>query len=107
MSRYKKYLQEIEGRKTKGLQPKPIDAAELLDEIIDQIKDEDHEHRINSINFFIYNVLPGTTAAARVKKYKFRPGTKVFGRPVSDISISTSSVMAVPPIEPRFFASMK
>ena len=67
MSRYKKYLQEIEERKTKGLQPKPIDAAELLDEIIDQIKDEDHEHRINSINFFIYNVLPGTTTAARVK----------------------------------------
>ena len=67
MSRYKKYLQEIDERKTNGLQPKPIDAAELLDEIIDQIKDEDHEHRINSINFFIYNVLPGTTAAARVK----------------------------------------
>ena len=37
MSRYKKYLQEIDERKTKGLQPKPIDAADLLDEIIYQI----------------------------------------------------------------------
>ena len=56
MSRYKKYLQEIEERKTKGLQPKPIDAAELLNEIIYQIKDKEHEHRLNSIYFFIYNV---------------------------------------------------
>ena len=67
MSRYNKYLQEIEERKTKGLQPKPIDAADLLDEIVYQIKDKDHEHRSNSINFFIYNVIPGTTSAARVK----------------------------------------
>jgi aconitate hydratase 2/2-methylisocitrate dehydratase len=67
MSRYNKYLQEIEERKTKGLQPKPIDAADLLDEIIYQIKDKDHEYRSNSINFFIYNVIPGTTSAARVK----------------------------------------
>ena len=67
MSRYNKYLQEIEERKTKGLQPKPIDAADLLDEIIYQIKDKDHECRSNSINFFINNVIPGTTSAARVK----------------------------------------
>ena len=67
MSRYNKYLQEIEDRKTEGLQPKPIDAADLLDEIIYQIKDKDHEYRSNSINFFIYNVIPGTTSAARVK----------------------------------------
>jgi len=67
MSRYNKYLQEIEERKTRGLQPKPIDAADLLDEIIYQIKDKDHEYRSNSINFFIYNVIPGTTSAARVK----------------------------------------
>ena len=67
MSRYNKYQQEIEERKTKGLQPKPIDAADLLDEIIYQIKDKDHEYRSNSINFFIYNVIPGTTSAARVK----------------------------------------
>ena len=67
MSRYNKYLQEIEERKIDGLQPKPIDAADLLDEIISQIKDKDHEYRSNSINFFIYNVIPGTTSAARVK----------------------------------------
>tara|TARA_B100001057_G_C22585953_1_gene847063 strand:- start:50 stop:289 length:240 start_codon:yes stop_codon:yes gene_type:complete len=67
MSRYKKYLQEIDERKTKGLQPKPIDAADLLEEIIYQIKDKDHQYRSNSINFFIYNVLPGTTSAAIVK----------------------------------------
>ena len=67
MSRYNKYLQEIEERKIDGLQPKPIDAADLLDEIIYQIKDKDHEYRSNSINFLIYNVIPGTTSAARVK----------------------------------------
>jgi len=67
MSRYNKYLQEIKERKIDGLQPKPIDAADLLDEIISQIKDKDHEYRSNSINFFIYNVIPGTTSAARVK----------------------------------------
>lgn len=67
MSRYKKYLQEIDERKTKGLQPKPIDAADLLEEIIYQIKDKDHQYRSNSINFFIYNVLPGTTSAAILK----------------------------------------
>ena len=52
MSRYKIYLQEIDERKDKGLQPKPIDAEELLNEIIDQIKDKNHEHRLSSINFF-------------------------------------------------------
>ena len=67
MSRYTKYLQEIVERKPKGLQPKPIDTEELLDEIINQIKDKNHEHRSDSINFFIYNVLPGTTSAAKVK----------------------------------------
>ena len=67
MSRYKIYLQEIDERRDKGLQPKPIDAEELLNEIIDQIKDKNHEHRLSSINFFIYNVLPGTTTAAKVK----------------------------------------
>ena len=67
MSRYKKYLQEIDERKTKGLHPKPIDAADLLEEIIYQIKDKDHQYRSNSINFFIYNVLPGTTSAAILK----------------------------------------
>ena len=64
---YSDYLKEIEERKEQGLQPKPIDGAELLSEIISQIKDEDNQYREESLNFFIYNVLPGTTSAAKVK----------------------------------------
>ena len=67
MSIYKDYLQEIEDRKGLGLHPKPIDGADLLSAIIEQIKDEDNEYREDSLNFFIYNVLPGTTSAAGVK----------------------------------------
>ena len=67
MSLYLEYLQEIENRKGQGLHPKPIDGADLLTEIIDQIKDEGHEHRKESLSFFIYNTLPGTTSAAVVK----------------------------------------
>ncbi len=68
MSLYTDYLQEIEVRKKDlGLAPKPIDGAELLSEIIDQIKDTANEHREESLNFFIYNTLPGTTPAAVVK----------------------------------------
>ena len=67
MSHYASYLEEIETRKAQGLHPKPIDSAELAAEIIAQIEDEGHEHRADSLNFFIYNTLPGTTAAAGVK----------------------------------------
>ena len=68
MSLYLEYIAEIENRKNElGLAPKPIDSAELLAEIIDQIKDKDHEHREDSLNFFIYNTLPGTTSAAGEK----------------------------------------
>ncbi|MBU2945138.1 bifunctional aconitate hydratase 2/2-methylisocitrate dehydratase [Zobellia uliginosa] len=67
MSIYKDYLKEIEERKSQGLHPKPIDGAELLSKIIEQIKDVDNEYREDSLNFFIYNVLPGTTSAAGVK----------------------------------------
>jgi aconitate hydratase 2/2-methylisocitrate dehydratase len=67
MSRYSLYLQEIEERKGQDLHPKPIDGAELLSEIIAQIKDLGNAHRKDSLNFFIYNVLPGTTPAAGVK----------------------------------------
>ncbi len=67
MNTYKDYIQEIEQRKGQGLHPKPIDGAELLSEIISQIKDTNNEHRADSLNFFIYNVLPGTTSAAAVK----------------------------------------
>ncbi|MBT3637695.1 MAG: bifunctional aconitate hydratase 2/2-methylisocitrate dehydratase, partial [Opitutae bacterium] len=67
MNTYKDYLAEIEERKTQGLSPKPIDGAELLTEIIAQIKDPENEHKGDSLNFFIYNVLPGTTSAAGEK----------------------------------------
>ncbi|MEM6803785.1 MAG: hypothetical protein AAF696_20435, partial [Bacteroidota bacterium] len=63
MSRFQEYLQQIKDRETQSLHPLPIDGAELLGEIIDQIKDVNHEHRKTSLNFFIYNVLPGTTSA--------------------------------------------
>ena len=61
------YLKEIEVRKGLGLQPKPIDGAELLTEMISQIQDSKSEHREDALNFFIYNTLPGTTSAAFVK----------------------------------------
>jgi aconitate hydratase 2/2-methylisocitrate dehydratase len=67
MNTFKDYLQEIEERKGQGLHPKPIDGAALLGEIIEQIKDLDNEYRAESLNFFTYNVLPGTTSAADVK----------------------------------------
>jgi len=67
MNIYQDYIQEIEERKNQGLHPKPIDTAELLSEIIAQIKDSENVHREDSLNFFIYNVLPGTTSAAGVK----------------------------------------
>jgi len=67
MNTYSDYLKEIEERKGQGLHPKPIDGSELLTNIISQIKDVNNEHRAASLNFFIYNVLPGTTSAAGVK----------------------------------------
>ncbi|QCE40011.1 bifunctional aconitate hydratase 2/2-methylisocitrate dehydratase [Psychroserpens sp. NJDZ02] len=67
MNTYKDYLKEIEDRKVLGLHPKPIDGAELLSNIITQIVDVNNPYREESLNFFIYNVLPGTTSAAGVK----------------------------------------
>ncbi|MBO6920274.1 MAG: bifunctional aconitate hydratase 2/2-methylisocitrate dehydratase [Rhizobiaceae bacterium] len=67
MSLYKEYLDEIETRKIQNLNPKPIDDGALLAEIIDQIKDTGNEHRADSLQYFIYNTLPGTTSAAGVK----------------------------------------
>ncbi len=67
MNIYKEYLNEIEERKAQGLHPKPIDSAELVSEMIAQIKDPGNEYRENSLKFFIYNTLPGTTSAAGVK----------------------------------------
>tara|TARA_B100000579_G_scaffold123007_1_gene99042 strand:+ start:33063 stop:35861 length:2799 start_codon:yes stop_codon:yes gene_type:complete len=67
MSLYSEYLNEIKERKSQNLDPKPIDNAELLSEVVSQIQDSNHIHRADSLNFFIYNVLPGTTPAANVK----------------------------------------
>ncbi|RRA93978.1 bifunctional aconitate hydratase 2/2-methylisocitrate dehydratase [Paenimyroides viscosum] len=67
MNLYQDYINEIEERKALGLHPKPIDDADLLNEIIAQIKDTSNENREDSVKFFIYNTLPGTTSAAGVK----------------------------------------
>ncbi|NDW52725.1 bifunctional aconitate hydratase 2/2-methylisocitrate dehydratase [Aliiroseovarius sp. PrR006] len=67
MSLYTDYLNEIETRKGEGLNPKPIDDGALVAELIEQIKDTGNAEREASLNFFIYNTLPGTTSAAGVK----------------------------------------
>ncbi|MEP3383304.1 MAG: bifunctional aconitate hydratase 2/2-methylisocitrate dehydratase, partial [Flavobacteriaceae bacterium] len=67
MNIYKDYIKEIEQRKTQKLHPKPIDSAELLSAIIEQIRNLDSTNRKDSLDFFIYNTLPGTTSAAGVK----------------------------------------
>ena len=67
MSLYESYLKEIEERKGMDLHPKPIDDKALTNEIISQIKDIENKHREDSLNHFIYNVLPGTTGAAEAK----------------------------------------
>ena len=67
MSLYTEYLEQIDTRKDQGLNPKPIEDAALVEALIAQIVDPDHEHRADSLKFFIYNTLPGTTSAAGVK----------------------------------------
>ena len=67
MSLYTDYLTEIETRKAEGLHPKPIDDGALVAELIAQIEDTGNQHRDDSLQFFIYNTLPGTTSAAGVK----------------------------------------
>ena len=67
MSLYQKYINEIGEREAANLNPKPIDSSSLLEEIITQIRDQNHPERKKSLDFLIYNVLPGTTSAAVVK----------------------------------------
>ena len=69
MRLYKSYLKEIEERKAMGLHPKPIDDEALTKEIISQIKDTKNKYREDSLKYFIYNILPGTTGAANAKAY--------------------------------------
>ena len=67
MGLYTDYLAEIEDRKKQELHPKPIENGALVEELITQIKDPGNEHYQTSLNFLIYNTLPGTTSAAGVK----------------------------------------
>ncbi|MGU3494819.1 bifunctional aconitate hydratase 2/2-methylisocitrate dehydratase [Xanthobacteraceae bacterium A53D] len=67
MTAYSDYLAEIKVRETQGLAPKPIDEGHLVEALIALIKDAGSEHRADALKFFIYNTLPGTTSAARVK----------------------------------------
>ncbi|MGC6516630.1 MAG: bifunctional aconitate hydratase 2/2-methylisocitrate dehydratase [Candidatus Puniceispirillaceae bacterium] len=86
MSLYAAYLEEVENRKTQGLKAKPIDDGALLQEVIAQIKDKDHVHRAESLHYFIYNTLPGTTSAAGVKAAFLK-----------DIILGTSEVAEISP----------
>ena len=67
MSLYDDYLNEIKDRKAHGLHPKPIDGADLLTEIVVHMSDPDSPHRADCLDFFVSNVLPGTTSAAGLK----------------------------------------
>jgi len=67
MSLYDAYLEQIENRKAQGLKPKPIDDGGLVRELVAQIRDAGNAHRADSLQFFIYNTLPGTTSAAGEK----------------------------------------
>src|SRR5574343_419462 len=69
MNHYQEYIKEIEERKAQGLHPKPIDSAELVNDLIAQIKDTSNAYREDSLKFFIYNTLPGTTPAAGAKAH--------------------------------------
>ena len=84
MSLYNSYLDEIETRQLQGLKPKPIDSGDLVAELIAQIRDTGHEHRAASLDFLIYNTLPGTTGAAGVKA-KFLKDI-ILGETVEEIS---------------------
>ncbi len=86
MSLYTDYLEEIETRKTDGLHPKPIDDGALVSELIAQIKDVSNAYREDSLKFFIYNTLPGTTSAA-VEKAKFLKEITLGTAVVEEISV--------------------
>tara|TARA_B110000459_G_scaffold150359_1_gene163932 strand:- start:541 stop:3318 length:2778 start_codon:yes stop_codon:yes gene_type:complete len=89
MNMYQDYIKEIENRKTQGLHPKPVDGADLLSEIIAQIKDSGNAYREDSLNFFIYNVLPGTTSAAG-EKAKFLKEIILGESVLKEISVSSA-----------------
>ena len=67
MNLYTAYLEEIEKRKAQALKPKPIDDGPMVEQLISQIIDNENPYRKESLEFFIYNIIPGTTSAAFVK----------------------------------------
>ena len=67
MSLYKEYIKEIKHREHNGLSPLPIENGALLQEIIEHIIDTSSHLYPDSLHFFIYNTLPGTTGAAYIK----------------------------------------
>ena len=85
MGAYTDYLEDIENRKKQGLHPKPIEDAALVSELIQQIQELDNPHREDSLNFFIYNTLPGTTSAAG-EKSKFLKDVILGNSVVEEIS---------------------
>ena len=64
---FEEYLSEIKEREKLGLSAKPIDCGRLLTQIVSIIDDKEHRHYADAVSFMIYNVLPGTTSAAKVK----------------------------------------
>ena len=67
MNLYKEYIEEIKNRDEVGLSALPIEDGTLLKEIIGHITDNSSDLYDESLQFFIYNVLPGTTGAAYAK----------------------------------------
>ena len=58
---YKEYLKEIDERKIDGLKPLPIDGAELLSAIIDQIKDLNNDGIDEVITYVSGNLVCGSS----------------------------------------------
>jgi len=86
MSLYSNYLEEIETRRQQGLKPKPIEDSALIRELVNQIEDQGNVHRSDSLEFFIYNTIPGTTSAAG-EKAKFLKKIIVGESEVAEISV--------------------
>ncbi len=89
MSLYDDYLSEIEERKAEGLHPKPVDGADLLAEIVAHVSDADSPHHGDCVQFFLTNVLPGTTSAAGLKAQVLKD-VIVGERTIAEISPDTA-----------------
>ena len=73
MTYYTDYLEEISARKEQGLHAKPIDNHSLMEEIIQQIKDENNVYRKDSLNYFIYNTLQMTFREPNTVLHQLQP----------------------------------